>query len=75
MHSRPTRGDSRMQWLYRVVPARPDMPGAPTPEGSALASAHVDYLCHLKEKGVLILAGHTQEHVGTIRGLTVNRRC
>lgn len=54
-----------MQWLYRIVPARPEMPGAPTPEEAALASAHFDYLLELKERGVLILAGRTQEDVGT----------
>ncbi|NYE20172.1 YciI family protein [Microbacterium immunditiarum] len=54
-----------MQWLYRIVPSRPEMPGAPTREEAALASEHFDYLLELKERGALVLAGRTQEDVGT----------
>jgi uncharacterized protein YciI len=41
------------------------MPAAPTPEEMALASAHFEYLLELKERGILILAGRTQEVEGT----------
>lgn len=53
------------QWLYRVVPTRPEMPAAPTADEQALASAHLDYLTDLRDRGILILAGRTQEPVGT----------
>jgi uncharacterized protein YciI len=53
------------QWLYRIVPIRPEMPASPTDDEMALASAHFQYLLELKERGILILAGRTQEEVGT----------
>lgn len=56
---------STPQWLYRVVPTRPGMPAAPTAEEAALAEAHFRYLVELKDRGILILAGRTQEDVGT----------
>lgn len=49
------------QWLYRIVPARPGMAQDPTPDEAALAGAHFDYLVALQERGILILAGRTQE--------------
>jgi len=53
------------QWLYRIVPTRPEMPLDPTADELALAAAHVEYLVELERRGVLILAGRTQEAVGT----------
>ncbi|QIG41298.1 hypothetical protein G5T42_14325 [Microbacterium sp. 4R-513] len=53
------------QWLYRIVPTRPEMTVSPTDEEAALASAHFEYLLALEERGILILAGRTQEDVGT----------
>jgi uncharacterized protein YciI len=53
------------QWLYRIVPARPEMPLDPTDAEMALAAAHVEYLVDLERRGILILAGRTQEEVGT----------
>lgn len=55
----------QLQWLYRIEPARPDMPVAPTAEEAALASAHFAYLRELAERGILILAGRTQEEHGS----------
>ncbi|GAA2013448.1 YciI family protein [Microbacterium ulmi] len=54
-------GDTTRQWIYRIVPARPGMPADPTPEEVALAQAHFAYLVELKERGILVLAGRTQE--------------
>lgn len=53
------------QWLYRVVPARSGMVGDPTPEEAALVGAHFEYLVRLRDRGILILAGRTQEEQGT----------
>ena len=53
------------QWLYRIVPTRPEMPADPTEAELALASAHFEYLIDLRDRGILILAGRTQEAVGT----------
>lgn len=53
------------QWLYRIVPARPELVTDATPEEQALVSAHFQYLLTLRDQGSLILAGRTQEDVGT----------
>ncbi|HWS51362.1 MAG TPA: YciI family protein [Microbacterium sp.] len=58
------------QWLYRIVPARPAMVAAPTPEEQRIVAAHFDYLVDLRDRGVLILAGRTQEDAGAF-GLIV----
>lgn len=58
------------QWLYRIVPTRPEMVAAPTDEEVELAGAHFNYLVELRDQGVLILAGRTQEEVGTF-GLAI----
>ena len=52
-------------WLYRIEPTRAGMPSAPTPAETALARAHFEYLVQLRDSGVLILAGRTQEDEGT----------
>jgi uncharacterized protein YciI len=57
--------DERAQWLYRIEPARYEMPSAPTAEEEAVAGAHFGYLLELKERGILILAGRTQEEFGS----------
>lgn len=53
------------QWLYRIEPARYEMPSDPTPHEAALAGAHFEYLLELKGRGILILAGRTQEEFGS----------
>ncbi|KRA23217.1 hypothetical protein ASD65_01355 [Microbacterium sp. Root61] len=58
------------QWLYKIVPTRPEMVAEATEHEIAVVSAHFQYLLALKERGVLILAGRTQEDVGTF-GLTI----
>ncbi|HWI32388.1 MAG TPA: YciI family protein [Microbacterium sp.] len=58
------------QWLYRIVPTRPEMVADPTADEQRIVSAHFRYLVDLKERGVLILAGRTQEHADTF-GITI----
>ncbi|QKJ19308.1 YciI family protein [Microbacterium hominis] len=58
------------QWLYRIVPSRPGMVIAPTPEEERIVGEHFRYLVSLRDAGVLILAGRTQEHPGTF-GITI----
>lgn len=58
------------QWLYRIVPARPDMVTDPTADEQRIVGAHFQYLVDLKARGVLILAGRTQEESGTF-GITI----
>ena len=38
---------------------------SPTPREAELAGEHFDYLVGLKDRGILILAGRTQEDSGT----------
>ncbi len=54
-----------MQWLYRIVPSRPAMVDAPTAAEAATVGAHFEYLVALQDRGVMILAGRTQEAEGT----------
>ncbi|WP_127819787.1 YciI family protein [Microbacterium sp. CPCC 204701] len=49
------------EWLYRIVPARPEMVTAPTQEERDTSTAHFEYLVDLRDRGILILAGRTQE--------------
>ena len=58
------------EWLYRIVPTRPEMVSAPTAEESDIVAAHFEYLVALRDRGVLILAGRTQEERGTF-GITI----
>lgn len=53
------------QWLYRIEPIRPEMVDAPTAAESAAVDAHFSRLVTLRDEGVLILAGRTQEAPGT----------
>ncbi len=53
------------QWIYRIVPTRPEMVGAATDEESAIIAEHFGYLQALKGAGILILAGRTQVDEGT----------
>lgn len=58
------------EWLYRIVPTRPGMVTAPTPEERDIVGAHFDYLVGLRDRGILILAGRTQEERDTF-GITI----
>jgi uncharacterized protein YciI len=58
------------QWIYRIVPSRPEMVIAPTDEEDAVIAEHFGYLQALKGAGILILAGRTQEEQGTW-GITI----
>lgn len=57
-------------WLYRIVPTRPGMVADPTADEQRIVGEHFAYLLGLKERGILILAGRTQEDVGTF-GITI----
>jgi len=49
------------QWLYRIQAVRPDMlTEGPTAEEAAITEQHFDYLQELMAKGIVILAGRTQ---------------
>ncbi|HKP08441.1 MAG TPA: YciI family protein [Microbacterium sp.] len=58
------------QWLYRIVPSRPEMVIDATSDEQRIVSAHFDYLVGLRDRGILILAGRTQEAEGTF-GITI----
>lgn len=58
------------QWIYRIVPTRPEMVAAATDEESAIIAEHFGYLQALKSAGILILAGRTQVDEGTW-GITI----
>ncbi|MFD4957340.1 YciI family protein [Microbacterium sp. NPDC058389] len=58
------------QWLYRIVPTRPGMLTAAMADEERLVAEHFAYLVALRDRGALILAGRTQEPVGTF-GLVI----
>ena len=58
------------QWIYRIVPTRPEMVAAATDEEEAVVEEHFGYLQALKAAGILILAGRTQEDRATW-GITI----
>lgn len=58
------------QWLYRIVPTRPEMVADATADEQRIVGAHFRYLVELNERGILILAGRTQEEAGTF-GITI----
>lgn len=53
------------QWLYRIVPTRPGMVADPTADEQRLVREHFEYLVGLRDRGILILAGRTQEDAAT----------
>lgn len=58
------------QWIYRIVPTRPEMVSEPTDQESSVVAEHFGYLQALKAAGILIMAGRTQEDAGTW-GITI----
>ncbi|MEV5071420.1 hypothetical protein MRBLMI12_003051 [Microbacterium sp. LMI12-1-1.1] len=58
------------QWLYRIAPSRPAMVSDPTADEQRIVGDHFAYLVALRDRGVLILAGRTQEAEGTF-GITI----
>jgi len=58
------------QWIYRIVPTRPEMVANATDAEEEVVAEHFDYLTALKAAGILILAGRTQEEDGTW-GITI----
>lgn len=50
----------KVQFLYRIQPARPEMlTDGPTPEEAAIVGEHFAYLQGLMAQGTLMLAGRT----------------
>ena len=49
------------QFICFLEPAREAMPESPTDEEAAGAQAHFEHCTRLRDEGVLILAGRTQE--------------
>ena len=58
------------QWLYRIVPSRPEMVADATDDEQRIVADHFAYLVDLRDRGILILAGRTQEGEGTF-GVTI----
>ncbi|KQP71474.1 hypothetical protein ASF40_06835 [Microbacterium sp. Leaf288] len=58
------------QWLYRIVPSRPEMVADATPDEQRIVGEHFAYLVALRDRGVLVIAGRTQETDGTF-GITI----
>ncbi|MEZ3161301.1 YciI family protein [Microbacterium sp. BWT-B31] len=58
------------QWLYRIEPTRPAMVAEPTEDEQRIVGEHFAYLVGLRDAGVLILAGRTQEDF-TSFGITI----
>ena len=58
------------QWLYRIVPSRPEMVAAATTDEQRIVGEHFAYLVALRDRGVLVIAGRTQETEGTF-GITI----
>ena len=58
------------QWLYRIVPSRPEMVADATPDEQRIVGEHFAYLVALRDRGVLVIAGRTQETEGTF-GITI----
>lgn len=58
------------EWLYRIVPTRAEMVTEPTQSELDIVTAHFEYLVSLRDRGILILAGRTQEAQGTF-GITI----
>lgn len=61
-----------MQFLYRIQPLRPEMltDGA-TESETQIISEHFSYLKKLMEKGILILAGRTQNKESNSFGIVI----
>lgn len=58
------------QWLYRIVPTRPEMVVDATADEQRIVGDHFQYLVELRDRGILLLAGRTQEAEGTF-GITI----
>lgn len=58
------------QWLYRIVPSRPEMVQDPTDDERRIVGEHFAYLVDLRDRGIAILAGRTQE-AGDTFGITI----
>lgn len=58
------------QWIYRIVPTRPEMSTAATDEEKSAVAEHFGYVEALEAAGILILAGPVREDAGTW-GITI----
>ena len=62
------------EFLYKIQPTRPEMlTEGPTDRESELVAQHFDYLKGLLERGILILAGRTQNSDESSFGIVVFR--
>jgi uncharacterized protein YciI len=60
------------QYLYKIVPTRPGMlTEGPTGEEAAILDQHVAYLGDLTERGVVLLAGRTQNKDESSFGIVI----
>ncbi len=68
------KANDQPQFLYRIQVTRPAMlTSGPTPEEAAAIAEHFNYLKELTAKGVLILAGRTQNNDETTFGIVIFR--
>ena len=62
------------EFLYRLKTVRPDLAvTGPDPEEARVLEEHVAYLTDLTDRGVLVLAGRTQEQGEETFGIVVFR--
>jgi uncharacterized protein YciI len=66
--------DALSEYIYKIQPTRPDMlTEGPTQQEKQAAQAHFEYLCDLADRGVMILAGRTQNSDPTSFGIVIFR--
>jgi uncharacterized protein len=66
--------NNQLEFLYRIQPTRLAMlTEGPTPEEAEAVSAHFQYLKDLTAKGVVVLAGRTQNNDADTFGIVIFR--
>ncbi len=64
----------QLEFLYKIQPTRPEMlVDGPTVDEERLVYDHFEYLCDLTRKGVVLLAGRTQNTDPTCFGIVIFR--
>lgn len=62
------------EFLYRIKPTRPEMlTDGPTPEESELVGRHFNWLKENSDKGIVLLAGRTQNTDPSSFGIVIFR--
>ena len=65
---------NQLEFLYKITPTRPEMlVTGPTDHEGELVSQHFNYLQTLLDKGILILAGRTQNTDESSFGIEIFR--